>query len=733
MNKDSTIREYIAFHDHWAAEAIKKRRLALGISQPEIAKLLNTSRARIARIEEGTNSYTQGELDVISLFLEMDPRTIRAMSTEERWALDKAFTDGVTKDALGKLIVCELPNQTTIRISEDSSWPAFPGFVFSKDGLRLAGKLYRSDVPSEIFNTICVWNTETGKLLAALPQNCFINSMAFDPGGTLLAFESGNDSVSVFDWQKNEIIACLDPVDDGYPQELWKSADESDAGFGNISHLAWRPDGKLLVTYNEDHGTLRIWDTSTWTTKRVLVLPAILEALENMKYEMVTDHGYKDLTVDDMVYAQNGEFLLITKGGRTKTYYIDPLGDPSRNAIGFEWALGEIRTTFLAPLEKVDDHDRYLLFIAGDEGLFEILTMSRRSEDAGWWSSQYVRDRGRPGEIKQMALASDGAVYALINMKSGRENDHWSLTNLYSNKTIALPWEVYDLEDYRVTLAPNVSMAAICSNQSIIIQNFNLDILSSRVKYSQPWMEKLANDQDKDRKHFLESEATRAAWLKQYHLPNEDEVQEPSTEEGQREAEAFRSAIFKITDEMDSHPFHLVPSITSMDSLSQSIQWWKDDTPAVEGGYGLALVEENDNESIPAALLKISEFTQERVKLIDLATDKHKPIKLRQMMEMIVDRKLLTGEFTKEIVADIAGRRPFSMIWMDHAELLDYDTLRWLCSRLKELSDLFILIVRDVKAFDELISENGNNYRDWILGRAIDIDLGIISHFGEEQ
>ena len=490
MIKDSTIKEYIAFHDHWAAEAIKKRRTALGISQPEIAKLLNTSRARIARIEEGTNSYTQGELDVISLFLEMDPRTIRAMSTEERWALDKAFTDGVTKDALGKLIECELPNQTTIKLPEAYSWPAFPGFIFTKDALRLAGKLYRTDVTGEIYNTICVWDTENGKLLASLPLNNFVNSMAFDPSGTLLAYESGNDSVSIFDWQKNEIIACLDPVDSGYPQELWKSADESDAGFGCISHVVWRPDGKIIVTYNEDHGTMRIWDTSTWTMKRVLVLPAILDALENMKYEMVTDHGYEDLTIDELVYAPNGEFLLITKGGREKVYYIDPLSEPSQNSIGFEWALGEIRTTYLSPLEKVDDHDRYLLFIAGDEGLFEILEMSRQSEDAGWWSKQYVSERGRPGEIKQMALTSDGAVYALINMKSGRENDYWSLTNLYSNKTIALPWESYDLEDYWVALAPDVSMAAICSNQSILIQNFNLGVLSSRVKYSQPWMEK---------------------------------------------------------------------------------------------------------------------------------------------------------------------------------------------------------------------------------------------------
>ena len=113
-----------------------------------------------------------------------------------------------------------LPHQRTVRVA-----------AFSGDGKRV---LTGSDD-----NTACVWDADTGKLLATLNHTYAVRAGAFSPDGKLIA-TGGNRSVQFWDADGKAVGARL-----GHP--TW------------VNKLMFSPDGKKLLSLGDDR-VVRLWN-----------------------------------------------------------------------------------------------------------------------------------------------------------------------------------------------------------------------------------------------------------------------------------------------------------------------------------------------------------------------------------------------------------------------------------------------------------------------------------------
>jgi hypothetical protein len=136
-------------------------------------------------------------------------------------------------------------------------------------------------------------------------------------------------------------------------------------------------------------------------------------------------------------------------------------------------------------------------------------------------------------------------------------------------------------------------------------------------------------------------------------------------------------------------------------------------SPSAEGGYGLAELLEGDKTTVYPVLDRIRAETSETPRLVELPS-KGAPIGVRALVGAIVGRELKHGEFTEAVV----GR----FLFIDYAERLHEDALLWICANLNSVTDVFILVTRDVEAFTEMAGRVSGG-ADWSLGRSTPVDL----------
>jgi WD40 repeat protein len=114
--------------------------------------------------------------------------------------------------------------------------------VFSPDGRTLVGSLYPT---LSHVGTIVLWDATTGKELGTIPvEHGNISALAFSPDGKILAIGSDDATIALCHFDTRRMIRTLT----GHT--------------GTVSRLVFRPDGRVLASASED-GSVRLWDVQS--------------------------------------------------------------------------------------------------------------------------------------------------------------------------------------------------------------------------------------------------------------------------------------------------------------------------------------------------------------------------------------------------------------------------------------------------------------------------------------
>jgi len=199
-------------------------------------------------------------------------------------------------------------------------------------------------------------------------------------------------------------------------------------------------------------------------------------------------------------------------------------------------------------------------------------------------------------------------------------------------------------------------------------------------------------------------------WLLSRAIWNNDLAQSSELEE---RLEVY--PVFMLPDATDSFP----PLPDEFSDLEFQLHRLKTAIPSAQGGYGLAMLLPEDTVTVPRIIKRIRQETADRVALAQLPTQGPK-VKLRQLVECLVERSLNRGEQTDDVLRAQIWRQ-YNIIVIDRAERLHHSTLMWICSNLRSVADAFLLVVRDQEMFMRMIDKT--NQPAWVLGRSINVNL----------
>lgn len=388
MSPTHAIQQYLREQEKYTARRIRELRQSQGISQQEIADLLGCSRARVVRLEND-GGFTMPELFAICARLGEPPDFLR-LTPEEQVALNTAYTAQITHKALGSMIRCEMPAdwQTSVPIGNNlvGATYEYSSWAFPPSGEVVAGVvLHRKTTKPHRKMMVCVWNLE-GKLLFKTDLVEYAGLLTFSPNGVLLAGVI-DETICVWDWASNTKVAELHIEDidaDAYLERL------NDHGFSFI-HLLWHPNGSQLLAFDENNGTLLIWDAKTWKNIRVI-------NLASMTYDDTSADEFGEFLVADMQFAPDKKTILFKPGflemGK-KVYGIDL--DSKNRAEVVAWFSDDISTltvfdTFIGwVLFGFGDHfTETILYQAGPSGPSTFRGTTNHSFDYVVWQAQPV-------------------------------------------------------------------------------------------------------------------------------------------------------------------------------------------------------------------------------------------------------------------------------------------------------------------------------------------------------
>jgi hypothetical protein len=155
--------------------------------------------------------------------------------------------------------------------------------------------------------------------------------------------------------------------------------------------------------------------------------------------------------------------------------------------------------------------------------------------------------------------------------------------------------------------------------------------------------------------------------------------------------------------------------------IQKHLYYLKRAKPRAQGGYGLAILPPDDQETIPQYLERLKTETQEQVVMVSLQ-DGRRLVKLRELLGLIAGRPLTRGQSTISFKFNYFREHHPNLIIIDHAETLHPESLGWICENLRTVTDQFLLVARDKDRFVELAGKLGGG-AGWALGRAIQVDL----------
>lgn len=662
---DLSIEAYLKKRRAFLINAVRELRTSHGLTQQDIANLIGCSRTRITRMEtENFGGYTQEELEIISIRLGQTPNDFLGLNADVRAARDIAYTRQVTSSAVGKLVPCEIPDGARIPSNRPEENFFDPQLTFSPDHALLAGFVLQKDAHDTPEAILCVWDSVTGRLLSAKATGMIPTSLAFGPDNKRVAYAGDRDRVWVYSWNEHRIEACLDPMErHGYPDELLRLVEEDETvGYGTIANLAWSSDGRLLAAHNEEHGTLRFWNTQDYQIMLSLSLNATWAADDDKLFpEVVSDHDFRQFIIESMKFVDGKNHLsLLIKG---TVYELNPFM-PEELVMPI-WGIHEYQPYQIKTFEtRAIECPSYkgelrLLAFAGQDGFVHLAAEMWGQYPYG--VKQLFQQDQEPSLVEQLAIVDPHTVLGLVSWDTQDMGKIWTLRNFVTQQVIALS---HIANPQCIRLSGNGQSLAIMNQTGIYVQRIQVEQLSPSSFSSNPFAEALDTLL---RETSSEQQAPRRA---------------PATDEdpliSRREPE----------------------SIPERNRIEQIVNHWKEQHPQYEGGYGLAHLSSGDQETLPATLLAIQMETSEMPAMITCVED---PTTLRSLLFQFLGRSPQPGEPAREALQRLTRERPYSLILIDHAERLDHAAMRWICKNLRSFTDLFLLVTRDEGKFMQMI------------------------------
>ena len=141
---------------------------------------------------------------------------------------------------------------------------------------------------------LILWDAITGELLRKNTDHTdYVRDVTFSPDSKLLASAGWDGQALVFDALGGQRVASLKAAGAGTPAAAAATAYDktktSKGRAGNVTSVAFSPDGSELLTASGDH-LLRVWNTATWEQKYTLT-------------------GHND-EVWDARYSPNGQYVV---------------------------------------------------------------------------------------------------------------------------------------------------------------------------------------------------------------------------------------------------------------------------------------------------------------------------------------------------------------------------------------------------------------------------------------
>ncbi|EKU96611.1 WD40 repeat-containing protein [Leptolyngbya sp. PCC 7375] len=109
--------------------------------------------------------------------------------------------------------------------------------------------------------SIRIWDLTTHENTIIDEQNCWVQTVAFNPDGTILASGNDNGLVTLWDTMTHQ---CIQRIENAHSQ--W------------ICALTFTPSGSTLATASKD-GFIKLWDTESWEEQARLELHSTIDSL----------------------------------------------------------------------------------------------------------------------------------------------------------------------------------------------------------------------------------------------------------------------------------------------------------------------------------------------------------------------------------------------------------------------------------------------------------------------
>ena len=102
---------------------------------------------------------------------------------------------------------------------------------------------------------INLWNVSTGQRILTLPEQSRFK-ITFSPDSKLLAFESSDGAIKIWDRLNRKYITTLLDAHEEY-------GDNANWHWGRVVHLAFSPDSRLLASVGKWDNSVKVWDVSS--------------------------------------------------------------------------------------------------------------------------------------------------------------------------------------------------------------------------------------------------------------------------------------------------------------------------------------------------------------------------------------------------------------------------------------------------------------------------------------
>ena len=318
----------------------------------------------------------------------------------------------------------------------------------------------------------------------------------------------------------------------------------------------------------------------------------------------------------------------------------------------------------------------YIQVIVGAQGYIEF--GFRQVSEVQFAFSTLARYKSPiPCDYSHVVIVNPDCILALTAVHDINSNNaNWVLTNLVTHQTVSLPHLEQDYRFFRThrnLLTPDGRSVVYLRDNHIYIQLINPEGLIPAHFPQHPYLEWLRSHEDYSRKEKSDNASFIASL----------DFEEFFTKE--REKKVVDAAL--IAD---------LPK----DAVQLAVHRWMSTRPTKEGGFGLSTLPPDEDYFLSACAVKITHRTGKALCVVDAAGMDDK-ITVRQLVSLIVGHELANGEFTMDVTRQLEKARANSLVIIDHAENLSLQAFQWICQHLRSVTEVFILVVRDVNKLKE--------------------------------